>query len=97
MAVSDEVGGGRAAKGDPPHHKRDRRRPGVQVWGANGKILTARRRPKLLHHRATFSTEGLPLVDGLPYLSQEVARDVETAGEPGTRLVGDDTKDRFDT
>ena len=39
----------------------------VQVWARTGRFFTARTRPKLLHHWATLSTEGLPLVDGRPY------------------------------
>jgi uncharacterized protein YcbX len=68
----------------------------VQVRRAHGKILTARTRPKLLCHQAALGPEGEPLVDGRPFLSEEVARDIEAAAGPGAHLVRSDAEDRFD-
>ena len=68
----------------------------VQVRRADGKLLTARTRPKLLGHRATLGPDGEPLVDGRPFLSEEVARDVEAAAGAGARLVRSNAADRFD-
>ena len=68
----------------------------VQVRRPDGKILSARTRPKLLGHRATTGPDGDPLVDGRPFLSAEVARDVEAAAGPGARLVRSHAEDRFD-
>jgi len=68
----------------------------VQVRNAAGKIMTARTRPLLLRHHAEFSPDNQILVDGRPWTSAEVARDVEAAAGPGTRLVQNDSDDRFD-
>jgi len=68
----------------------------VQVRRPDGKILTARTRPKLLSHHASLSPEGDVLVDDLPYTSDGIAADVEAAAGPGTRLVRSDAEDRFD-
>ncbi len=35
------------------------------VLGAHGRIVTARRRPRLLGHRATLGMDGEPQVDGV--------------------------------
>lgn len=67
------------------------------VLGGNGRIVSARSHPKLLAHRATTAPDGTALVDGRPWDSPEVARDVEAAAGDGARLVslaGDG--DRFD-
>ena len=68
----------------------------VHVRGADGRVVTARRRPRLLGHRAVLGPDGEPLVDGRPWRSPEVARDVELAAGPGARLVRDDGLERFD-
>jgi uncharacterized protein YcbX len=64
----------------------------VQVQRADGRILTARTRPKLLGHRAVLGADGEPLVDGQPYKSVNV----EAAAGAGARLVRSDREDRFD-
>lgn len=77
----------------------------VQVWqravlpdGSTGeRIVTARSRPQLLAHRATLGGDGEPLVDGRPWASEAVARDVERAAGAGARLErSDDVRFRFD-
>jgi uncharacterized protein YcbX len=68
----------------------------VHVADARGRIVTARSRPRLLLHHATLGADGEPLVDGRAWTSAEVARDVEEAGGPGTRLVAYDGPERFD-
>ncbi|HKB07059.1 MAG TPA: MOSC N-terminal beta barrel domain-containing protein [Candidatus Polarisedimenticolia bacterium] len=68
----------------------------VQVRDARGRVLTARTHPKLLGHRATLGPDGEPLVDGRPWRSDEVARDVVAAAGGGARLVRADPEERFD-
>jgi uncharacterized protein YcbX len=68
----------------------------VQVRDARGRVVTARTHPDLLAHRATLGPDGEPLVDGRPWRSEEVARDVATAAGLGARLVRDDSEERFD-
>jgi uncharacterized protein len=61
-----------------------------------GRVMTSRFRPKLLGLHATLDAKGDVLVDGRPWTSEEVAKDVEAAAGPGTRLVKYDGTDRFD-
>ena len=68
----------------------------VQARSAAGRIMTARTRPLLLRHRATLSSGNQVLVDGRPWTAEGVARDVEAAAGAGTRLVQNDSGDRFD-
>jgi len=68
----------------------------VQVRNAAGRIVTARTRPLLLRHRATLGTDNVVLVDGVPWTSADVAREVEAAGGAGSRLVQSNQDDRFD-
>jgi len=68
----------------------------IQVRSANGRIMNARTWPLLLRHRAVLDSAHLVLVDGRPWDSAEVARDVEAATATGSRLVRDDADDRFD-
>jgi MOSC domain-containing protein len=67
----------------------------VHVRNGRERIVTARSRPLLLGHRATIGPDGEPLVDGRPWMSKEVARDVEAAA-PASRLVRSDEPGRFD-
>ena len=60
---------------------------GVQVLDARGKVVTARTHPRLLGHRGTLDSSGEPLVDGRPWRSAEVARDVVAAAGPGAHLA----------
>lgn len=68
----------------------------VQVYDAHGRIVTARRFPRLLHHRATLGPDGEPLVEGLPWDSPEVAARVEAAVASGATLARFDGPERFD-
>ena len=68
----------------------------VQVRNASGRLFTARTRPDLLRHRAMIAEDGHVLVDGLPWDSEQVSRDVEKAAGPGAHLVRSDADDRFD-
>jgi uncharacterized protein YcbX len=58
--------------------------------------VTSRSRPALLLHHATLGAGNEPLVDGRPWRDPAVAREVEEAAGAGTRLVRDDSLDRFD-
>lgn len=68
----------------------------IQVRNAAGRIVTARTRPLLLRHRAALDSRNQVLVDGRPWNSEEVARDLVAAAGPGTRLVDSNSEDRFD-
>jgi uncharacterized protein len=68
----------------------------LQVQSAGARIITARTRPLLLRHRATLDSESQVLVDGRPWNSESVARDVEAAAGAGARLVESDLRHRFD-
>ena len=60
----------------------------VQVRdGGSGGIVTARRRPLLLAHRATLGADGEPRVDGRPWRDPAVAAEVERAAGAGARLA----------
>ena len=68
----------------------------VHVQDQRGRVVTARARPRLLVHRATLGPDGEPLVDGRIWTSREVANDIERAAGAGTRLVRDESLERFD-
>lgn len=68
----------------------------LQVRDRFDRIVTSRSRPALLAHRATLDPAGGPLVDGRPWASPEVDRDIESAVGPGSRLVREEGRDRFD-
>lgn len=68
----------------------------VQVYDVHGRIVTARTYPRLLRLRATLGPDGEPLVDGLPWDSDEVAARVEAAVGHGARLERFDGPERFD-
>jgi uncharacterized protein YcbX len=75
----------------------------IQVVDARGRVITSRTRPHLLGHHATLGAETAEtaataevLVDGRPWRSAEVARDVVAAGGPGAHLVENDSLHRFD-
>ena len=85
-----------------PLERADLRRDGifgdrvVHVEDERGRIVTSRTKPRLLGHRATLGHDGEPLVDGRPWQSAEVARDVEAAAGRGARLARYDGVERFD-
>jgi len=68
----------------------------VQVRDTRGRVVTSRSRPRLLLHRAALGTDGEPRVDGRTWSDADVARDVEAAAGPGSRLVRDEARERFD-
>ncbi|QOY85690.1 MOSC domain-containing protein [Paludibaculum fermentans] len=68
----------------------------IQVRNGQGRIYTARTRPKLLRHRAILTADGEVLVDGLPWQSEEIRRAVEAVAGAGAHLVRSDAEDRFD-
>jgi hypothetical protein len=68
----------------------------VHVRDRHGRVITARSQPALLAHRGTLGREGLPLVDGRPWNSSDVARDVEKAAGAGAHLIRDEGLERFD-
>jgi uncharacterized protein YcbX len=71
----------------------------IQVVDARGRVLTSRTHPQLLGHRAgldALSPDAEALVDGRPWRSAEVARDIEAAAGPGAHLVANDSLRRFD-
>jgi uncharacterized protein YcbX len=68
----------------------------LQVRDRQDRIVTSRSRPALLAHRGTIGPDGEPRVDGRPWASSEVDRDVEAAAGPGSRLIRAEEEDRFD-
>ena len=50
----------------------------VQVYDRSGRLVTARKYPRLLRLHATLGSDGEPWVDGWPWNSHEVAERVET-------------------
>jgi len=68
----------------------------VQVYDATGRMVTARRFPRLLRHHAALNGAGEPEVDGRAWNSVPVARDVEEDVGPGARLFEGDAESRFD-
>jgi uncharacterized protein len=68
----------------------------LQVRDGHDRLVTSRSRPALLSHRGTIGPDGEPLVDGRPWASPEVDRDVEKAAGAGTRLVREEGPERFD-
>jgi uncharacterized protein len=68
----------------------------VHVEDPRGRVVTSRSRPRLLLHHGTLGADGEPRVDGRPWQTPAVARDVEAAAGGGCRLVRDDRLERFD-
>ena len=68
----------------------------VLVRDAGGRVVTSRTRPRLLGHRAALGEDGEPRVDGRPWSSPEVARDIAAAAGPGARLSRDEGEERYD-
>lgn len=66
------------------------------VVGANGRLATARRYPKLLGLHATTAPDGQVLVDGEPWASPEVTAKVEKAVGPGAMIVPVGEREGFD-
>ena len=68
----------------------------VQVYDRRGRLVTARKYPRLLRLKATLGSNGEPLVDGCRWDSSEAAERVAAAVEPGARLQRFDGPERFD-
>jgi uncharacterized protein YcbX len=67
----------------------------VQVWGPEG-VRTSRRQHRLLGLKATLGADGQPLVNGLPWQSEEAAALVRAAAGDDAWLEAYDGLDRFD-
>jgi len=61
-----------------------------------GRIVTARRKPRLLGLHAALGLDGEPLVDGRPWADPASARAVIAAAGPSAHLVPWDGAERFD-
>ena len=69
----------------------------VHVREGNGRIVTARTKPRLLSLRGTWdAATGEPLVDGRPWRSPEIAEAVQRAAGKNAHLVRYDGLGRFD-
>jgi len=68
----------------------------VQVYDAEGRIVTSRTTPRLLGLKGSLSPMGETLVNGHAWTVPEVGAAIEAAAGPGARLVRDDGPDRFD-
>jgi len=68
----------------------------VQVYDAEGRIVTSRTTPRLLGLKGTLSPMGETLVNGRPWTAPEVGAAIEASAGPGARLVRHDGPDRFD-
>jgi len=69
----------------------------VQVYGGNDVVVTARRYPRLLGHRATIGLDGEPRVDGRPWRDLSVLADVRRIVGPEASLSAEeDWRLRFD-
>jgi uncharacterized protein YcbX len=68
----------------------------VHVEDAQQRVITSRSHPRFLGHKGTLGSDGLPLVDGRPWNSPEVAADVAEIVGPGAKLVRYDGIERFD-
>lgn len=68
----------------------------VHVEKSSGQVITSRSHPKFLGHKGSTRADGMPLVDGLPWDSSEVAAAVSRIGGAGAKLVRYDGAERFD-
>ncbi len=68
----------------------------VQVVEGRGRVLTSRTRPRLLRLRGTIAPDGDVLVNGRPWHSLEVAREVQAAAGATAHLIRGEGPDRFD-
>jgi hypothetical protein len=68
----------------------------MQVYDAEGRIVTSRTTPRLLGLKGTLSPMGETLVNGRPWPAPEVGAAIEAAAGPGARLVRHNGPDRFD-
>jgi uncharacterized protein YcbX len=68
----------------------------VQVYDGRGRLVTARRFPRLLRSKGTFGSDGEPRVDGFRWDSPEARDRVEAAVGAGATLRRFDGPERFD-
>lgn len=68
----------------------------LYVLDARGQMFSARTKPLLLGHHASFTADGEVLVDGLPWGSSTVSALIDRAAGPGARLVRADGPERSD-
>ena len=68
----------------------------VQVYNRSGRLVTARKYPRLLRLKATIGSDGEPLVDGFRWDCSEAAERVAAAVESGARLRRFEGPERFD-
>jgi uncharacterized protein YcbX len=68
----------------------------VQVYDRRGRLVTARKFPRLLGLHGTLGSDGEPIVDGFRWDSREATDRVEAAVEPGASLRRVDALERFD-
>src|SRR5713101_7822566 len=66
------------------------------VEDASRRLITSRTHPRLLGHKCALGDDGESLVDGRPWRSAVVTADVEAIAGPASRLVRDESADRFD-
>lgn len=68
----------------------------VLVVNPPGHVVTARSHPRLLGHKGTTGSDGVPLVDGRPWTGASVLADVRAIAGPRAALIHNVTEDRFD-
>lgn len=68
----------------------------VHVRDARGRVLTARKHPRLLGLHAALGDDGEPLIDGRPWTTPESTAAVQAAAGPGVTLARHDGPERFD-
>jgi uncharacterized protein YcbX len=68
----------------------------VLVVGPSGRILTSRRYHKLLGLHGTLGEDGQPLIDGLPWNSEQALQLVQETTIPDAQLVAYEGPERFD-
>jgi uncharacterized protein YcbX len=68
----------------------------VQVRNARGRVVTSRTHPALLGHHATLDAVGEPLIDGRPWSAPDVLAVIQRIAGPESRLVRDNSVERFD-
>src|SRR5215212_11755072 len=68
----------------------------VHVCTGDGRIVTARTRPRLLGHSGTLAADGTALIDGRRWDAPESLAKIETAAGPGARLIASRDEPEFD-
>jgi hypothetical protein len=68
----------------------------VHVARSDGQVISSRRSPRLLLHRARLGEKGQPLVDDRPWQDPSVAADVRALAGEDARLVHWTGPERFD-